>query len=71
MFGESLESFGVEAASSEEFDLRNRASGALLVGPPDVDVLHTRFRDGRPMETFRQVTSDMPFAVDGLRALIR
>ncbi|MFC7658664.1 alpha/beta-hydrolase family protein [Pseudonocardia benzenivorans] len=47
VFGESLGSFGGEAAFSGESDLRNRTSGALFVGPPNFNALHTEFRDGR------------------------
>jgi uncharacterized membrane protein len=47
VFGESLGSFGAEAAFSGEFDLRNRVTGALFVGPPNFNALHTEFRDGR------------------------
>jgi uncharacterized membrane protein len=51
VFGESLGSFGAEAAFSGEFDLRNRTAGALLVGPPNFNALHTEFRDGREPST--------------------
>jgi uncharacterized membrane protein len=47
VFGESLGSFGAEAGFSGEFDLRNRTAGALFVGPPNFNALHTEFRDGR------------------------
>jgi uncharacterized membrane protein len=47
VFGESLGSFGAEAAFSGEYDLRNRVAGALFVGPPNFNALHTEFRDGR------------------------
>ncbi|WP_275586420.1 alpha/beta hydrolase [Geodermatophilus normandii] len=47
VFGESLGSFGAEAAFSGEYDLRNRVTGALFVGPPNFNALHTEFRDGR------------------------
>ncbi|ODU01190.1 MAG: hypothetical protein ABS81_21335 [Pseudonocardia sp. SCN 72-86] len=47
VFGESLGSFGGEAAFSGEADLRNRTSGALFVGPPNFNALHTEFRDDR------------------------
>jgi uncharacterized membrane protein len=47
VFGESLGSFGAEGAFSGEFDLRNRVTGALFVGPPNFNALHTEFRDGR------------------------
>lgn len=45
--GESLGSFGSEAAFSGEFDLRNRTSGALLAGPPNFNVLYRGFVDDR------------------------
>lgn len=47
VFGESLGSFGAEAAFSGEFDLRNRTSGALFVGPPNFNALDREFRDAR------------------------
>nr|WP_279591212.1 alpha/beta hydrolase [Modestobacter marinus] len=47
VFGESLGSFGAEAAFSGEADLRNRVSGALFVGAPNFNALHTEFRDHR------------------------
>jgi uncharacterized membrane protein len=47
VFGESLGSFGAEAAFSGESDLRNRVTGALFVGPPDFNALHTEFRQDR------------------------
>ncbi len=47
VFGESLGSFGAEAAFSGEADLRNRTAGALLVGPPNFNALHTEFRADR------------------------
>jgi uncharacterized membrane protein len=47
VFGESLGSFGAEAAFSGEYDLRNRVNGALFVGPPNFNALHTEFRDDR------------------------
>jgi uncharacterized membrane protein len=46
-FGESLGSFGAEAAFSGEYDLRNRVTGALFVGPPNFNALHTEFREAR------------------------
>lgn len=45
--GESLGSFGAEAAFSGEFDLRNRTSGALMAGPPNFNVLYRDFVDHR------------------------
>jgi uncharacterized membrane protein len=47
VFGESLGSFGAEAAFSGEYDLRNRTSGALFVGPPNFNALDREFRDAR------------------------
>ncbi|MFP4233420.1 MAG: alpha/beta hydrolase [Nitriliruptoraceae bacterium] len=47
VFGESLGSYGAEAAFSGEFDLRNRTSGALFVGPPGFNRLHREFTYGR------------------------
>jgi uncharacterized membrane protein len=47
VFGESLGSFGAEGAFSGEYDLRNRVTGALFVGPPNFNALHTEFREGR------------------------
>jgi uncharacterized membrane protein len=47
VFGESLGSFGAEAAFSGEFDLRNRTDGALFVGPPGFNVLHREFTGSR------------------------
>jgi uncharacterized membrane protein len=47
VFGESLGSFGAEAAFSGEYDLRNRVTGALFVGPPNFNALHTEFREER------------------------
>jgi uncharacterized membrane protein len=47
VFGESPGSFGAEAAFSGEYDLRNRVTGALFVGPPNFNSLHEEFRDDR------------------------
>lgn len=47
VFGESLGSFGGETAFSGEFDLANRTSGALFVGPPNFNPLYRNFVDGR------------------------
>ena len=47
VFGESLGSFGGETAFSGEFDLRNRTSGALFVGPPNFNPLYRAFVDDR------------------------
>ena len=45
--GESLGSFGAEAAFSGEFDLSNRTSGALMAGPPNFNELYRSFVDDR------------------------
>jgi uncharacterized membrane protein len=45
--GESLGSFGGEAAFSGEDDIRNRTAGALFVGPPNFNTLFREFTDGR------------------------
>ncbi|MDZ5619895.1 alpha/beta hydrolase [Nocardioides bizhenqiangii] len=47
VFGESLGSFGAEEAFSGEFDLANRTSGALFVGPPSFNPLYRAFVDDR------------------------
>jgi uncharacterized membrane protein len=47
VFGESLGSFGGETAFSGEFDLRNRTSGALFVGPPNFNPLYRSFVEDR------------------------
>ena len=47
VFGESLGSFGAEAAFSGEFDLDNRTTGALLVGPPHFNPLYRSFIEDR------------------------
>ncbi len=47
IFGESLGTFGGEAAFSGEYDLANRTDGALLVGPPNFNTLYREFSDGR------------------------
>lgn len=47
VFGESLGSFGGETAFSGEYDLANRTSGALFVGPPNFNPLYRRFVDRR------------------------
>lgn len=47
VFGESLGSFGGEAAFSGEFDMRNRLSGALFTGPPNFNPLYRTFVDQR------------------------
>ena len=45
--GESLGSFGAEAAFSGEYDLYNLTSGALFAGPPSFNTLFGEFRDQR------------------------
>ena len=47
VFGESLGSFGAEEAFSGEYDLANRTSGALFVGPPNFNPLYGSFVDDR------------------------
>ncbi len=43
VFGESLGSFGGEAAFSGAYDVANRTDGALFVGPPSFNPLWSRF----------------------------
>jgi uncharacterized membrane protein len=45
--GESLGSFGGEAAFTGENDIANRTSGALFVGPPNFNTLFRQFSDHR------------------------
>jgi uncharacterized membrane protein len=45
--GESLGSFGGEAAFTGENDLANRTSGALFAGPPNFNALFREFTDNR------------------------
>jgi uncharacterized membrane protein len=45
--GESLGSFGGEAAFSGEYDLRNRTNGTLFSGPPNFNTLFRDFTDHR------------------------
>jgi uncharacterized membrane protein len=45
--GESLGSFGGEAAFTGENDLANRTSGALFAGPPNFNTLFRQFTDHR------------------------
>jgi uncharacterized membrane protein len=45
--GESLGSFGGEAAFSGEYDLSNRTAGALFAGPPNFNTLFRDFSDHR------------------------
>ncbi|KHL18991.1 UNVERIFIED_CONTAM: membrane protein [Mumia flava] len=49
--GESLGSFGAEAAFSGAHDLANRTDGTLLVGPPSFNRLYRRFVDDRDAGT--------------------
>ena len=43
VFGESLGSFGGETAFSGEYDIANRTSAALFVGPPNFNTLYGSF----------------------------
>ena len=45
--GESLGTFGAEAAFSGEYDLHNRTAGALFAGPPNFNTLFREFLDHR------------------------
>jgi uncharacterized membrane protein len=45
--GESLGSFGAEAAFSGEYDMHNRTAGALFAGPPNFNTLFREFLDHR------------------------
>ena len=45
--GESLGSFGGEAAFSGVYDLRNRTAGTLFAGPPNFNTLFREFSDHR------------------------
>jgi len=47
VMGESLGSFGAEAAFSGEYDLRNRSGGAVFAGPPNFNPLYRTFVDDR------------------------
>ncbi|MFF5085163.1 alpha/beta hydrolase [Actinoplanes sp. NPDC000266] len=47
VFGESLGSFGAEAAFSGPADIRNRVDGMLLVGPPNMNELWNEYLDDR------------------------
>ncbi|MFD5877178.1 alpha/beta hydrolase [Streptomyces yangpuensis] len=49
--GESLGSFGGEAAFSGEYDLRNRTAGTLFAGPPNFNTLFREFSDHRDAGT--------------------
>jgi uncharacterized membrane protein len=45
--GESLGSFGGEAAFSGEYDMHNRTSGIVFAGPPNFNTLFREFTDNR------------------------
>lgn len=45
--GESLGSFGGEAAFSGEYDMHNRTAGVLFAGPPNFNALFREFTDHR------------------------
>ena len=45
--GESLGSFGGEAAFTGENDIANRTNGALFAGPPNFNALFREFSDHR------------------------
>jgi uncharacterized membrane protein len=47
VYGESLGSFGAEEAFSGEFDLANRTTGALFVGPPNFNELWSELVENR------------------------
>jgi uncharacterized membrane protein len=47
VFGESLGSFGSEEAFSGEYDLANRTTGALFVGPPNFNPLWSEMAENR------------------------
>ncbi|HEY9378208.1 MAG TPA: alpha/beta-hydrolase N-terminal domain-containing protein, partial [Jiangellaceae bacterium] len=47
VYGESLGSFGAEAAFSGEHDMANRTDGALFVGPPSFNTHYGEFTDDR------------------------
>lgn len=49
--GESLGSFGGEAAFSGEYDLRNRTAGTLFAGPPNFNTLFREFSDARDADS--------------------
>ena len=51
VFGESLGSFGGEAAFSGDADMANRLSGALFSGPPVFNPLYRSFIDDRDPES--------------------
>ncbi len=59
VLGESLGSFGGEAAFSGEYDLRNRISGAVFAGPPNFnDALPAVRRRPRPRQ--HRSAADLP-----------
>ena len=49
--GESLGSFGGEAAFTGENDMANRTSGVLFAGPPNFNTLFRQFSDNRDLGT--------------------
>jgi uncharacterized membrane protein len=49
--GESLGSFGGEAAFTGENDMANRTSGVLFAGPPNFNTLFRQFSDNRELGT--------------------
>ncbi|MEU8607558.1 alpha/beta-hydrolase family protein [Actinoplanes sp. NPDC048791] len=51
VFGESLGSFGAEAAFSGPEDIRNRTDGMLLVGPPSRNQLWSEFSADRDRDS--------------------
>lgn len=51
VFGESLGSFGSEAAFSSLADVTHRTDGALWVGPPSFNLLHSRLVSQREVGT--------------------
>ena len=51
LYGESLGSYGTEAAFSGEADMKLRTNGVLLVGPPQVNPLHREFTSDRDRDS--------------------
>jgi uncharacterized membrane protein len=51
VFGESLGSFGGEAAFSGEYDMRNRTDGVVFAGPPNFNTLWSEFTRNREAGT--------------------
>lgn len=51
VYGESLGSYGAEAAFSGEFDMENRLSGAVFTGPPRFNLHFREFLDDRDLGT--------------------